>query len=62
MCDKLIHLCRFNTNTRRDGWIGLDKVEELATKLEDLLIGIFRAGVSNHHFSTMICIVECTQM
>lgn len=37
MCDKLIHLCRFNTNTRRDGWVGLDKVEELATKLEDLL-------------------------
>ena len=51
ICNKILELSNFNTNTRRDAWIKLDSVSNFTEKLE-LLLGI------NKEFFENINVVE----
>ena len=46
ICDKILGLSKFNTNSRRDAWVKLDSVSEFTDKLE-LLLGINREFFEN---------------
>ena len=46
ICDKILGLSKFNTNSRRDAWVNLNSVSEFTEKLE-LLLGIDREFFEN---------------
>ena len=46
ICDKILGLSKFNTNSRRDAWVNLNSVSEFTEKLE-LLLGIDKEFFEN---------------
>ena len=46
ICDKILGLSKFNTNSRRDAWVNLNSISEFTEKLE-LLLGIDKEFFEN---------------